>query len=114
VVSGGATFEWLDDQRVLLQRTHADHPQIPDALTVTAVIDGTPSMHYFDVRGVHRVFSVEITDDAWRFWNDTPGFAQRFSGTFGADGTVIDGRGELSRDDGATWDADLTITYRRG
>jgi hypothetical protein len=113
VVSGQATFEWLEDQRCLIQRSHYDHPEIPDAIAVTAVIDGTPSMHYFDPRGVHRVFAVDITAETWRFWNDAPGFSQRFTGTLGDDGNTIDGQGELSRDGGATWEPDLAITYRR-
>ena len=69
-------------------------------------------MHYFDVRGVHRTFTVAITADTWRYWNDTPGFAQRFTGSLSDDGSAINGLGELSRD-GATWEDDLTITYRR-
>ena len=73
VVTGQATFEWLEDQRFLIQRSHYDHPAIPDAIAVTGIIDGKPSMHSFDPRGVHRVFAVEITADTWRFWNDTPG-----------------------------------------
>jgi len=63
VVSGQATFEWLEDQRFLIQRSHYDHPEIPDAIAVTGIIDGKPSMHYFDPRGVHRVFAVDITAD---------------------------------------------------
>jgi Ni/Co efflux regulator RcnB len=31
VVTGQATFEWLEDQRFLIQRSHYDHPEIPDA-----------------------------------------------------------------------------------
>ena len=112
VVSGTATFEWLEDQQFLIHRTHYDHPQLPDAVAVIGVVDGKPSMHYFDVRGVHRTFTVAITADTWRYWNDTPGFAQRFTGTLSDDGTAIDGLGELSRD-GVTWQDDLTITYRR-
>jgi hypothetical protein len=77
VVTGRATFEWLEDQRFLLQRSHYDHPDIPDAIAVTGIIDGKPSMHYFDPRGVHRVFAVDITPNTWRFWNDAPGFSQR-------------------------------------
>lgn len=112
VVSGEATFEWLEDQRCLIQRSHYEHPDIPDAIAVMALIDGEPTMHYFDPRGVHRVFTVEITARAWRFWNDTPGFAQRFTGALSDDGTTITGQGELSRD-GATWEDDLAITYRK-
>ena len=113
VVHGRATFEWLDDQRFLIQRSHHDHPDIPDAVAVIGILDGAPALHYFDPRGVHRVFAVDITADSWRYWNATPGFSQRFTGTFGPDGDSIVGRGELSRDDGATWDDDLAITYRR-
>lgn len=112
VVRGQATFEWLDDQRFLIQRSHYDHPQIPDAITVTGILDGKPTMHYFDPRGVHRVFAVDITADTWRFWNDAPGFAQRFTGVLSDDGNTIEGSGELSRD-GSTWQDDLAITYRR-
>jgi len=112
VVSGTAVFEWLEDQHFLIHRTHYDHPDVPDAVAVIGVVDGEPSMHYFDVRGVHRTFTVAMTADTWRYENDTPGFAQRFTGTRTGDGTAIDGRGELSRD-GATWQDDLTITYRR-
>jgi hypothetical protein len=111
-VSGEATFEWLEDQRFLIQRSHFDHPELPDAVAISGIIDGTPAMHYFDPRGVHRVFALDITETTWRYWNDTPGFAQRFSGRRTDDG-VIDGQGELSRDDGATWAPDLAITYRR-
>ena len=113
VVIGQSTFEWLEDQQFLIQRSHYDRPEIPDAVTVTGIIDGEPAMHYYDVRGVHRMFTVEITPDAWRFWNATAGFAQRFTGTFSDDGDTINGQGELSRDDGVTWAPDLTITYHR-
>ena len=112
LVNGTAAFEWLEDQRFLIHRTHYDHPEIPDAVAVIGVVDGEPSMHYFDVRGIHRTFTVAITADTWRYWNDTAGFAQRFTGRLSDDGCAIDGRGELSRD-GATWHDDLTITYRR-
>jgi hypothetical protein len=113
VITGQATFEWLEDQRFLIERSHYDHPEIPDAIAVTGIIDGKPSMHYFDPRGVHRVFAVDITPDTWRFWNDAPGFSQRFTGTLSDDGNAINGVVELSRDDGATWEPDLAITYRR-
>src|SRR5262249_38812219 len=68
-VSGNATYEWLEDQRFLIQRVHYDHPDLPDAVTVTGTIDGKPLMHYFDVRGVHRVFDADFIADTWRFWN---------------------------------------------
>jgi hypothetical protein len=112
VVTGQATFEWLEGQRLLIWRSHYDHPEIPDAIAVTAIIDGKPSMHYFDPRGVHRVFAASITAGTWRFWNDAPGFSQRFTGVLSDGGDTITGQGQLSRD-GSSWEDDLSITYRR-
>jgi hypothetical protein len=89
VASGLATFEWLAEQRFLIQRSHYDHPEIPDAIAVIGIVDGKPSMHYFDPRGVHRVFAVEISADTWRFWNDAPGFSQRFTHALSDAGNAI-------------------------
>lgn len=44
VVSGQARFEWLEDQRLLIQRSRYDHQEIPDAIAVTGIIDGKLSM----------------------------------------------------------------------
>jgi len=112
VINGNSVFEWLEDQRLLIQRSHYDHPDIPDAVTVTGILDGQPTMHYFDPRGVHRVFAVEFTGDTWRYWNEAPGFSQRFTGTFSDNGDRIDGGVDLCQD-GVTWMHDLAITYRR-
>jgi pyridoxamine 5'-phosphate oxidase-like protein len=112
VITGQATFEWLEDQQFLIWRSHYDHPQIPDAIAVTGIIDTKPSMHYFDPRGVHRVFAADLTASTWRFWNDAPGFSQRFTGVLSEDGDTITGQGQLSRD-GSAWEDDLAITYRR-
>ena len=112
-ITGQSEFEWLDSQRLLLQRSHFDHPEIPAAFSVSGIVDGEPAMHYFDVRGVHRVFGVEITETTWRWWNDAPGFALRFTGELNDDVTAIDGQAEHSQDDGATWEPDLAMTYRR-
>jgi hypothetical protein len=111
-VRGQATFEWLDGRRFLTLRWHYDHPEIPDAIAIIGVTDGQLSMHYFDYRGVYRVYAVSLEEDQWRFWRDVPSFSQRFTGTFSDDGDTITGQGQLSRD-GSRWEDDLAITYRR-
>jgi hypothetical protein len=105
-------FEWLDGGRFLIWRSHYDHPEIPDAIAITGVTDGQLSMHYFDSRGVYRMYSVSMSPGTWRFSRDAPGFSQRFTGTFSDDGSTITGHGQLSRD-GASWDDDLALTYRK-
>jgi hypothetical protein len=112
VIRGETTFEWLDGERFLIMRSHYDHPEIPDAIAVTGVVDEQVSTHYFDSRGVHRIYSVSMTADTWHFWRHDPGFSQRFTGTFSDDKTMITGHGQMSRD-GATWEDDLALTYRR-
>ena len=79
-----------------------------------AELDGGASslaMHYFDSRGVFRVYQAHVDDGAWRLWRDAPGFSQRFTGVFSDDGDTIVGRWQLRRD--VQWDDDLEITYRR-
>jgi hypothetical protein len=109
-IRGRSTFEWLDGGLFLIWRSHYDHPQIPDAVAVTGVIDGQLAMQYFDARGVHRVYSVSVSPGTWRFWRDDPDFAQRTTGRFDAD--TITTEGQLSYD-GSTWDEDLRLGYRR-
>lgn len=112
-IRGESTFEWLEGRRFLIWRSHYDHPKIPDAIAIIGVTDGQLSMHYFDTRGVHRVYAVSLEGDVWSYWRDAAGdFAQRFTGTFGDDGDMIEGQSRLSRD-GKGWEDDLAITYRR-
>jgi hypothetical protein len=69
-------------------------------------------MHYFDSRGVMRIYQLTFENGVWRWWRDHPGFSQRFTGTFEDSGRTIDGRGEL-QENGQPWKPDLQVTYRR-
>ena len=111
-IRGEMTFEWLDGRRLLIQRSHCEHPKIPDAIAIFGVIDGQLSMHYFDSRGVHRIFAVSLSEGTLRYARDAPGFSQRVTLTVSDDRDTIAGQGELSRD-GTSWQDDLAITYRR-
>jgi hypothetical protein len=113
-VSGSSTFEWLAGRHFLIGRSLTDHPDFPDGLTVLGADGEGLAVHYYDSRGVERIYrSSRLEDGVWRMWRDSPGFSQRFTGTFSEDGNTITGHWELSRD-GSSWDADLEITYRRG
>ena len=113
-IRGTSTFDWLDGQQFVIWRSHSDHPQIPDAITIIGVTDGQLSMHYFDQRGVYRVYTSSLDHATWRYWRDAapPDFSQRFTGTFNDDGDTITGRGQLSKD-GKTWEGDLDLNYHR-
>jgi hypothetical protein len=113
-IHGTSAFEWLDGRRFVIWRSNCEHPEIPDAITIIGVTNGELSMHYFDSRGVYRVYAASLDQAAWRFWRDAPApdLSQRFTGTFSDDGNTITGRGQVSKD-GKTWEGDLDLSYRR-
>ena len=129
IVHGIAVIEWLEGERFLIHRARTDHADFPDSISIigitdrdrvenvptddpAAVTESRLSMHYFDSRGVFRVYDVSLDDQAWRVWRDAPGFSQRFTGTVADRGDTIAGHWQLCRDD-ITWNDDLQITYRR-
>ena len=112
VVRGQAAIEWLEGEKFLIYRSRTDHPDFPDSIAVIGVPEDALCMHYFDSRGVYRVYQVDMSERVWRMWRDAPGFSQRFEGTIAGDGDTISGVSELSRDD-STWDSDLEIEFRR-
>ena len=111
VVRGLSVFEWLEGKKFLIMRAESDHPDFPDSISVMGDTDGL-HMHYFDSRGVHRVYDADVSEGALEFSRDAPGFAQRFTGNFEDGGDRISGMWKLSRDN-TTWEDDLQITYRR-
>jgi hypothetical protein len=111
-IPGESTFEWFEGERFLIWRARYNHPEIPNAIAIMGIIDGKPSMQYFDSRGVYRLLAVSLSDGVWRFSGDYPEFSHRFTGTFSDDGDTITGQAELS-EDRSTWEDDLAITYRR-
>jgi len=122
IVHGSADIEWLEGQRFLIVRSRTDHPDFPGSISIIGSTErdraDAPadeahlSMHYFDSRGVFRVFDASIDDESWRFSRNAPGFSQRFTGTFAEGGDTIIGVTQLCRDD-VHWNDDLKITYRR-
>ena len=59
-IRGTSTFEWLDGKRFVSWRSHYEHPGARDGMTIIGVTDGRLSMHYFDERGVYRVYAVSL------------------------------------------------------
>jgi hypothetical protein len=111
-------FEWALGGQFLLQRAEVEHPQAPDGLMVIAFEPQTQGFvqHYFDSRGVVRVYSMGFEDGTWTLRRDaadfTPlDFAQRFVGEFSEDGARIHGRWETMATDRSTWEHDFDLTY---
>jgi hypothetical protein len=113
-VHGQTTFEWLDGGRFLIQRSHAQHPQVPGMIGVIGADESGDELvqNYFDSRGVHRTYKMSLRDGIWKVWRDAPGFSQRFEGRISDDGNTIKVLGELCRDD-AKWERDFEQTYTK-
>jgi hypothetical protein len=114
-----SVFEWALDGRYLMQRTEIQVPGAPDSLAIVSWDEaaGAYTQHYFDSRGVTRLYAMSFGDGRWELLRDSPDFspldfAQRFTGRFSADGSTIEGAWEKSFD-GSTWEHDFQLTYRR-
>jgi len=85
-----------------------DRADFPDAI---AMLNET-TFHYFDVRGVVRIFDFAIDDSGWSMTRLDPVFSQRTSARFrGADS--MECLGERSSDSGTTWQQDFTMELTR-
>ena len=116
-VRARTVFEWTLDGQFLVQRAEVDHPEVHDGLMVIAFEPETQAFvqHYFDARGVVRVYRMTFADRVWTLRRDTPDFtpldfAQRFEGELSDDGATIRGRWETSRD-ASRWEHDFELTY---
>lgn len=69
---------------------------------------GGYTQHYYDSRGVVRLYAMTFTDGVWQLLRDKPDFSplafrQRFVGRVDEDGDTISG----------AWERDFGLVYRR-
>ena len=111
-------FEWALGRQFLLQRTEVPAPEVPDGLMIVSADPetGAYTQHYYDSRGVVRLYAMSFADGVWTLTRESPDFTpldfrQRFTGTFSADGNTISGAWETGHD--GQWEHDFALTYRR-
>ena len=122
-VSLAATIERLGEFVVF--RSTSELGAVPGSISI---IGGAPAgepqpMHYFDARGVQRLYLTTVAGSDWTIWRapgedpngpNWPGFDQRFIGQISADGGVITGRWERGSGNADTeWRLDCPIEYVR-
>jgi hypothetical protein len=117
-------FEWMPGERFLIERWEVpglDPLEMP--ATGLAIIGADPEsegdflQHYFDSRGVARIYKMSVSDAVWKLWRDSPDlspldFSQRYTGAFSSDGKIISGSWEICHD-GTTWEHDFDLTYAK-
>ena len=116
---GEAMFAWALGRRFVEMRTSVPVEGAPDGLMIIApAAGGGFTQHYFDSRGVVRVYAMRFDGPEWTLERRTADFSpldfhQRFEGTLSEDGSRIDGRWLISHDDGATFEVDFPLSYVR-
>ena len=107
-VTGRQRYERALEGAFVLQHWTYNHPDFPDAIALLS----NDRYHYFDVRGIVRVFDLEIDDVGWSIVRLDEDFSQRCRARFrGPD--AMESNGEVSDDRGFTWRADFSMIYRR-
>jgi hypothetical protein len=111
-----ASFEWALGGAFLLQRTEIDLPEAPDTLSVIAADGDDFTQHYFDSRGVVRIYAMTFDGSTWTLTREREDFselkfAQRYVGEF--TGNRIDGRWEIKEPGDADYRLDFELSYER-
>jgi hypothetical protein len=113
---GDVVFDLMGD--VLVQRTTIPIPEAPDSCCVVVrQDDGSYMQHYFDSRGVARLYGMAFDGHTWTLERTKPDFTsldfhQRYVGTFSDDLRTITGEWQSSTN-GREWSRDFGLSYRR-
>src|SRR5436190_20437038 len=87
--SAGCTFGWLKGRNLLIQRTHVPDTDVPDSICVIGPAPDIPGrflQHYFDSRGVIRLYAMLFAGRELELLRDKADFSpldfyQRYRGT---------------------------------
>ena len=120
-VAATTTFEWTFGGQFLLERSVIDVAEAPDALCVIAADPNTEdgyTQHYFDSRGVVRLYAMTFDGRTWTLRREQPDFspfefAQRYVGELSDDGATITGRWDSRALDATEWKRDFDLTFVR-
>ena len=104
---------WLEGGGFLIQRATVDRPEFPNGVMVIGATgpDGALQQHYFDSRGVHRLYEMTLEDGVWTLWRDGPDWRSGSSGEFSEDWNTISGppRARRIARRAAAHDFDITL-----
>jgi hypothetical protein len=118
-IGARVTFEWMGAKAFVVERWAVPVPEAPDGIAVIGwdAERRTFLQHYFDTRGVARVYEMSFAGGVWKAERTRPDFSpfefsQRFAGTFSGDGNRIEGTWEIANDH-KTWQKDFDLIYTR-
>jgi hypothetical protein len=113
-IHGKTVFEWMEGGLFLIQKTTVHAPNTPGSLIIIG-FDTDKSlykMHYFDSRGIDRIYYMTLNKGIWKQWRNDSEFSQRFTGKFNDTENTIQSVWEKSID-GGVWEHDFNLTFKR-
>jgi len=113
VIRGTSTVEWLPGRLFLVDRSEMAAGAFPTSISNIGggSTPGTWPMHYFDSRGVMRVYEVTADGGAIRISRHVPDFPQRLTLTSEDGGRTVVVQGEVN--EGGRWVPDARFVRRR-
>ncbi len=112
---GRTSFEWLEGGGFLVERSVVSRPEFPNSISVIGPTgpDGALQQHYFDSRGVARVYEMTLDAGTWTLYRAGPDWPQRYVGRLSDDGNTITGRWERGTEPGAPLQHDFDLNFSR-
>ncbi len=112
---GRTSFEWLEGGGFLVERSVVSRPEFPNSISVIGPTgpDGALQQHYFDSRGVARVYEMTLDAGTWTLYRAGPDWPQRYVAQLGEDGNSITGRWERGTEPGAQLQHDFELNFSR-
>jgi hypothetical protein len=109
------TFEWLEGGGFVIQHSTVEATDFPNGVMVIGATGpaGGLQQHYFDSRGVHRVYEMTLEDGQWTLFREGPDWPQRYVGRISDDAQTITGRWERGESLGAPLKLDFKLNYTR-
>ena len=118
VIRGRSVFEWWGDRTFLMHRSTFDHPDFPDSIAVIGATrpGGGLAQHYFDTRGVHRLFDMTFRHGVWTLTRKAASptdFDQQSSAKVSADGNTMTADFERTDPGAHEMKHDFSVVYTR-
>jgi hypothetical protein len=112
---GLTTFEWLEGGGFLIERSTVNRPEFPNAVCVIGATGpgGALQQHYFDSRGVARVYEMTLENGTWTLFRAGPDWPQRYVGRLSPDGDTITGHWERGDEPGGPLQHDFDLNFSR-
>jgi hypothetical protein len=112
---GRTTFAWLVGGGFLIEQSEVQRPEFPNSISIIGLTGpaGALRQHYFDSRGVARVYEMTFADGTWTLYRAGPDWPQRYVGKLSPDGDTITGRWERGDEPGAPLQHDFDLNFSR-